>query len=125
VGVPSIRIREIARAGSAGVLSKALATHPAQRADFKVRVKFLSQIPRVQWTNKQFRSLKKGIFEIKWTTGKVEWRALGFDRDGYFVVVRCCTHKQNVYDPADCIDRAIELKKEAEKGDWEIREYEI
>lgn len=125
VGIPSIRLKEIAKHGSAGVLTSCLATNPTRRADFHVRMTYLASVPRVQWHKKQFRSLKKGISEIKWTSDKQEWRALGFDSSGFFVVVRCCTHKQSVYDPSDCIDRAIKLKKEVESGMWETRLYEF
>jgi hypothetical protein len=125
VGIPSIRLKEIAKAGSVGVLTGALAGDDAVRAEFRVRLVYLSSIPRLDWNKKQFRYLKKGVFEIKWTSGKVEWRALGFDSGGYFVVVRCCTHKQNVYSPADCIDRAIKLKAEVQSGFWETKEYEL
>jgi hypothetical protein len=86
---------------------------------------YLASVPRIKWHKKQFRNLKKGVSEIKWTSDKQEWRALGFDFGGFFVVVRCCCHKQNVYDPADCIDRAIALKKEAETGKRETRVYEF
>lgn len=125
VGIPSIRLKEIAKLGSAGVLTSCLATNPTRRADFHVRIAYLASVPRVQWHKKQFRSLKKGISEIKWSSDKQEWRALGFDSGGFFIVVRCCNHKQRVYDPPDCIDRAAKLKKETEAGMWEIRSYEF
>ena len=109
-----------------GVLTSCLSVSSTRKADFRVRLVYLASTPRVQWHKKQFRSLKKGVSEIKWTSDKKEWRALGFDsKDGYFVVVRCCTHKQRVYDPTDCIDRAVKLKKEVEAGLWETYIYEF
>lgn len=102
----------------------ALAAHPKCRADFHVRMVYLAAIPRVQWNKKQFRILRKGISEFKWTSEKKEWRALGFDADGFFIVVRLCNHKQKIYDPPDCLDRAVKLKKEVEAKLWELRHYE-
>lgn len=125
MNVPSIRLKEIAKPGSAGVLTSALSMYLTCKADFRVRVVYLATVPRVQWQKKQFRYLRKGISEIKWSSDKKEWRALGFDSGGYFIVVRCCTHKQNVYDPADCLDRAIKLKREVEIGQRETRLYEF
>ena len=124
LSVRTLRLKEIVNRGGRGVLVSALATNATVRADFDTRVKYLRIIPRDQWTKKQFRHLKKQIYEIKWTSSKVEWRALGFYVGDHFVVVRCCTHKDQVYDPHDCLERAIQLKAEVQAGSWETRHYE-
>lgn len=96
------------------------------RAKFRVRIKNLARINRIHWTDKHFKYIHSGIYEIKWIYGKKQWRALGFDHeDGAFVVVRGCTHKDGVYDPPDWIDRAVELKNQIKIGKWNIIDYVI
>ena len=122
--IPSVRLKEIAKAGSRGVLSSFLAKSETRRVDFEVRVKYLRSVPRMEWHIKQFRSLGKGLFEIKWISEGVQCRAMGFDLDGFFTIVKCCTHKDNVYDPPSCIKRAHELVLEVTRRDWDLLSYE-
>jgi phage-related protein len=121
---PYLRIKQLAAADGVGVITKWLLPFPAARAKFRIRVENLAQIPRAEWNIKQFRPLGGGIFEIKWEADK-PFRALGFDRDGYFVMVIGCTHKQNVYEPTNCLTTANNRMKEAKNGYWNIIAYDL
>jgi hypothetical protein len=121
---PYLRLRQIAGADGVGVISKWLKPYPSARARFRIRAEYLAKIPRTEWTLKQLRPLGDGLFEIKWEDDK-PFRALGFDKDGYFVMVLGCTHKQKVYDPKNCIATAKERMKEAKNGYWYIVEYDL
>lgn len=112
-------------AGGRGVLSSEFRGNATLQADFDTRVKYLRNVPRKDCSKEQFRYLGKGLYEIKWKSGNKQWRALGFDSsDGYFVVVRVCNHKMNVYDPPDCIDRAHKLKAETQEGKRGLKRYD-
>jgi len=118
------RLRELVGGNGRGVISGWLVSYPGARARFRIRVKGLRSIPRSDWNIKQFRPLGGGIFEIKWESDKKQWRALGFDHEGYFLLVLGCTHKGNVYVPADCIATAKKRKAEATSGEWGTADYE-
>ncbi|SRR6266568_386801 len=122
---PHLRLRQIAGVGGVGVISKWLKQYPSSRARFRIRVEYLAKIPRTEWTLKQFRPLGGGLFEIKWEDDDIPFRALGFDRGGYFVMVLGCTHKQKVYDPKNCIATAKKRMKEAQNGYWYSVEYDL
>jgi hypothetical protein len=115
---PSLRLREITGADGQGVITSWLARHSEAKARFRVRVGNLSKVPRTDWTKKQFHKLKDadGVAEIKWEAANKQWRAMGFDKDGYFVMLVGCTHKDDNYDPSNCINTAIRLKQETERG---------
>lgn len=115
---------EVGKTPARGVLDDGFELHKAAKADFEVRAKHLARTQRVNWTVKQFRSLGNKLFEIKWKTGDVQWRALGYDdKDGYFVVVKLCTHKMEVYDPPKCIESARTEKTAAEAGQKKVIGY--
>src|SRR5580658_6209296 len=102
----SLRLREIVR-GDVGELSQWFAVNVSARAKFRIRVQHLQKINRAEWNKKQFRSLGGGLFEIKWSNrDKIEFRAIGFDREGSFVVVIGCNHKMGVYDPPKSLETA-------------------
>jgi hypothetical protein len=118
------RLQEIVGGNGKGAITAWLSKFPGSRARFRVRVRDLRRIPRADWTKKQFNGLGDGLHEIKWEWGKKQWRALGFDRNGYFVMVLGCTHKQNVYDPVECLTTARKRKGDTEKELWGIVGYE-
>ena len=121
--VSTLRLREISRNG-VGRLTTWFSDNRGARAKFRIRVQHLAKIASKDWTWQQFHSLGDGISEIKWKTGNKQFRAIGFDRDGFFVMVIGCTHKMKVYDPPECLKSAIRLKKEVENGEWDIVEFE-
>jgi hypothetical protein len=83
-------------------------------------------VPQADWTKHQFHKLKDadGVSEIKWKAADREWRALGFYKDGYFVMLIGCTHKGDVYDPKSCIETAKARKKETEQGRRIVIDYQ-
>lgn len=124
--VPTLRLQEIVGANGKGVITDWLSGQNAARAKFHVRVGNMAKVPPTDWNKKQFHKLKKadGVAEIKWEAGNKQWRALGFNRNGFFVMVVGCTHKDDVYDPKGCIETAIRRKGEVERGVYKIINYE-
>jgi hypothetical protein len=122
---PSLRLREITGADGQGVITSWLARHGEAKARFRVRIGNLSKVPRTDWNKKQFHKLKDahGVAEIKWEAGNKQFRTLGFDIDGYFVMLIGCTHKDDNYDPSNCINTAIKLKQETERRKHRIIEF--
>jgi hypothetical protein len=118
----SLRLREIVR-GDIGELSKWFAANVSARAKFRIRVQHLQKINRAEWNKAQFRGLGDGLFEIKWSLGGKQFRAIGFDREGFFVMVVGCTHKMNIYDPQNCLNTAKRLKREVQDGYWRTVEF--
>lgn len=119
---PSLRLKQLQKASGKGVLNDDLST--TARADFRVRVKYLQKLIRSEWNIQQFRVLGEKLYEIKWKSGAVQWRALGYDdAGGYFVVVKICTHKMNVYTPPGCIASARLAKTAGEKGTQKVIDY--
>ena len=119
----SFRLQEIAGSSGKGVITAWLSGYGDGRARFRIRVMRLRQSQR-PWPKTEFRPLGKGLFEIKWKAGKKEFRAIGFERKDYFVMVIGCTHKQNVYDPHDCLNTAARRKGEVEHGNWRTIDFE-
>jgi phage-related protein len=122
---PSIRLQEIVLRNGAGAITAWLSQSPAARARFRVRIRDMQKIPRVDWNKKQFRGLGRGLFEIKWVCDGKQWRALGLDHKGFFVMVLGCTHKQNIYDPVECLSIARKRQKEVQRGEWNVADYEF
>jgi phage-related protein len=120
----SLRLREVVGNNGRGVVTSWLSLHSEARARFRIRVRNLRRIGRVDWPKTQFRHLGNGLAEIKWKAGKKEFRAIGFDHDDHFVMVLGCTHKQNVYDPPDCLNTAARRRREVEHGKWRTIDFE-
>jgi hypothetical protein len=128
---PSIKLAELRKKGDEkGVISEWLAGHQEAAASLDTRVAMLAKIPRSEWDKNHFRKIKgkdaRGLWELKWKAEAKEFRAVGYDhREGYFVMLTGCTHKQSVYDPPGWKQIAIKNKAayEAKNGNWEIVEY--
>lgn len=84
---------------------------------------YMLRIPRTDLNKKQFRYLADGLWEIKWEADKKTWRAIGFDREGHFVMVLGCSHKDGVYEPRNWLNTAKQRKKETLEGKWRIIDY--
>ena len=115
-GSSNLELQELVGSNNRGVISSWLTAE--MRARLRVRVLNLRKFNRAEWPKTQFRYLGDGVWEIKWKSGKVQCRALGFDRNAYFVMVLGCTDKDNVYDPANCVDTAKRRKREVDRGEW-------
>ena len=113
--VPSLRLREVAKDGI-GEITQWFAANKGARARFRIRVQHLQKTPRTDWNVAQFRKLDEGLAEIKWKCEKKQFRAIGFDSSGSFVMVIGCTHKMNVYDPVECLKTAKRIKGEVDNG---------
>lgn len=122
---PSLRLREITGGDGKGVITGWLSGNVGARAKFHVRIGNLRSVPRTSWNKKQFHKLKDadGICEIKWKSGDKQWCILGFDKGEHFVMLLGCTHKDDVYDPKNCIETAKARKKEVEQGKRRIIDY--
>jgi hypothetical protein len=118
------RLSELVGPSGKGLVTSWLSSYPGARAKFRVRVKNLRLTPRTQWPVTQFRSLGSGLSEIKWKFEQKEFRAVGFDHEGFFVMLIGCTHKQNVYDPHNCLTTARQRKREVENEEWSTIEHE-
>lgn len=84
----------------------------------------LRKTKRVDWNISEFRSLGGGLYEIKWKSGNVPYRALGCDHDRHFVLVIGCTHKGKTYDPHKCKNTARKLIGEVKNGQWNTIPFE-
>jgi hypothetical protein len=81
---------------------------------------------------RQLRAIKgvkasqvRGLGEIRWPSGNKQHRLLGFFGDGVWYAVHGCTHKQNIYDPADALATAVKRKNEIQKGEVKTVEYDL
>ena len=67
----------------------------------------------------------RGLGEIRWISGKKQHRLLGFFGDNVWYAVLGCTHKQNIYDPADALATAVKRKNEIQKAEVKTVEYDL
>ena len=81
---------------------------------------------------RQLRAIKgvkasqvRGLGELRWISGKKQHRLLGFFGDGVWYAVLGCTHKQNIYDPADALATAVKRKNEIQKVEVKTVEYNL
>src|SRR5271154_5828098 len=119
----TLRLREIVKADHGG-MTKWFQANRGARARFRVRVSNLQKVPRAECNIAQFRKLDDGLYEIKWKFADKQFRAIGFDHEGWFVMLLGCTHKMSVYDPSECLNTAKRLKKEVQNGQWKTVPFE-
>src|SRR5258707_1058981 len=117
-------LKELAGANGTGVITAWLAGAHGARGRFRIRVNNLRRTPQAPGQKKQFHHLQGGLAEIKWTFGKKEFRAVGFYRSGFFLMLVGCTHKQNVCDPPGWLDTAKRRKREVENEQWRTIPFE-
>ncbi|MGA3043307.1 MAG: hypothetical protein ABSF54_21235 [Bryobacteraceae bacterium] len=58
----------------------------------------------------------KGIGELRWHSEKKQHRLLGFFLDGAWIAVIGCTHKQQIYSPANALDTAKKYMNQIKGG---------
>src|SRR5450432_1049055 len=110
--VLSLLLMESVGSNGKGAITAWIAAYPGSRAKFRIRVMNLRRTPQAEWKKQQFRYLGGGLAEIKWKHSDKEFRAVGFYRDGFFLMLIGCTHKQGVYDPHDWLNTAKRRKGE-------------
>jgi hypothetical protein len=73
------------------------------------------------------RSLRggEGLGELRWRSENKQHRLLGFFTKGAWYAVVGCTHKQQIYDPADSLATAKRYKKQIERGEVQTVEYDL
>jgi hypothetical protein len=81
--------------------------------------------PRLSNIKGADRKKAKGLGELRWTSERKEHRLLGFFRSGSWYAVIGCTHKQNIYSPADALATAVRRKDEIQNGEIETVEYDL
>jgi phage-related protein len=119
----TFRLREVVK-GNKGEMTGWFESNRGARAKFRIRVGHLQKVPRAEWNVTQFRKLEDGLYEIKWKFADKQFRAIGFDHEGWFVMLLGCTHKMSVYDPSQCLSTAKRMKKEVQNGEWKTIAFE-
>ena len=119
----SLRLREITR-DNGGELTNWFKKNVAALARFRIRVAHLRKMERTDWNWKQFHKLDDGLAEIKWESGKKQFRVIGFDHQDAFLMLIGCCHKDDIYDPPSCLVTAKRLKKEVENDEWNTRIFD-
>jgi hypothetical protein len=66
-----------------------------------------------------------GLGELRWFSGSKQHRLLGFFMGGCWYAVVGCTHKQQIYNPANALDTAKKYKKQIERGEVRTVEYDL
>ena len=64
-----------------------------------------------------------GLGELRWESEGKQQRLLGFFGDGCWYAVVGCTHKQQVYKPADALETGKRYKKQIENRKVKTIEY--
>ena len=80
------------------------------------------------WTLPSYRPKltgHKGLGELRWTSEKKQHRLVGYLKGGTFFALIGCTHKQQVYNPANALDTADKRKSELDDGSAETVEYAL
>jgi hypothetical protein len=67
----------------------------------------------------------KKIGELRWLMNKTQHRLIGFFANGVWYAVLGCTHKQNVYSPADALKTADKYRKQIENKEVATVEYDL
>jgi len=86
------------------------------REAFSRAVMHLAVSPKEQWHEPQAKKLKNEhpLYEIRYKANRCATRAIGYFAEGkaVFVITNICTHKQNIYQPADAFKTAHTRRKQ-------------
>jgi hypothetical protein len=99
---------------------------PQERADADEFIKDMRKT--AEWKLPNYRPRLtgyKGLGELRWTSERKEHRLIGFLQGGAFFAVMGCTHKGNVYVPADALDQADTRKSQIQNGKATTVEYDL
>jgi hypothetical protein len=81
-----------------------------------------------EWSMPNYRPRLRGYIklgELRWTSEKKEHRLVGYLQAGAFFALIGCTHKQQVYNPANALDTADKRRKEIEDGKARTVPYDL
>lgn len=67
----------------------------------------------------------EGLGELRWESEGKQHRLLGFFFNGYWCAVQGCTHKQQIYKPAQCLETAKRYKRQVERGEAVTADYDF
>jgi hypothetical protein len=90
-----------------------------ERADADEFLKNMRKTKALNWRMPNYRPhLRdlKGVGELRWQSGKKQHRLFGFFLGGAWIAVVGCTHKQQIYNPADALDTARKYMNEIKSG---------
>ena len=99
---------------------------PQEKADAD---EFLKNIRKtLDWRPPDYRPRLRdgeGLGELRWQSENKQHRLLGFFMGGAWYAVVGCTHKQQIYDPADSPTMAKRYKKQIERQEVQTIEYDL
>jgi hypothetical protein len=97
-------------------------------------------VRKAKWAHPDIDGLRgakySGLSELRWKCGKPH-RIIGYslqvpdetrpkgDRHGIFVMLIGCKHDAKKYYPTDCLDSAVDRKKEIKEGRATTNEYKL
>lgn len=98
-----------------------------EQSDFDEFLKILGKTKN--WDKqdcKRLHSKQKGLAELRFSSCNKQHRVIGqFGPERYqFTLLLGCTHKQNIYDPPNAMDTALERKKALEKQTGSLVEHD-
>jgi len=67
----------------------------------------------------------EGLGELRWESENKKHRLLGFFMKGSWYATVGCTHKQQIYDPANALENAKKYKRQIERGEVRTVEYDL
>jgi len=82
----------------------------------------------LEWKMPNYRPALKGyakLGELRWNSSNKKHRLIGFFKDGKFIAVMGCYHKQNIYVPADALDEADRRRKRIIGGETGTVKYDL
>ena len=67
----------------------------------------------------------RGLGELRWKSENKQHRLVGFFHQGKWCALIGCTHKQNIYAPADALDTAERRHREVKAGNVTTEDYDL
>jgi hypothetical protein len=97
------------------------------RADLDAFLKVM--VKKSAWDAPDFKPMKGKLakfHELRWFSGKTQHRIIGFlGREREFIMLVGCTHKQNVYKPAEALESVLKRKKQLDLKEATTSEYKV
>jgi hypothetical protein len=80
------------------------------------------------WKMPDYRPQLRGyskLGELRWVSNKKQHRLVGYLKDGVFFALIGCTHKQQVYNPAEALDTADKRRNEIKDSKVRTVPYDL